>query len=156
MGSATECSSSVLGRHTTARRALEWWHVVSIGLLATLVLGCGTARSRPSAHANVPPFDGTETESWLVQATDPVDRDDVLPAFEASAQAYGCQTEQLGLESSTNIYGEERRYYGVSASCEEGTIALITLVGGSVSIGCAKPTTRAACDRLLHDIAQAR
>jgi hypothetical protein len=52
--------------------------------------------------------------------------------------------------------GESRSYYGVTASCDEGTIALITLVGGRVIIGCAKPTTRQACDSLLSNISQAR
>jgi hypothetical protein len=131
-------------------------HLARVALSAALLVACGTPRSRTVVVRNVPPFDGRETESWLVQETAPVDRDDVLPAFEESAQAYGCQTDHIGEQSSTNIYGEARRYYGVSASCREGTIALITLVGGSVSIGCAKPTTPAACDRLLHDIAQAR
>jgi len=83
-------------------------------------------------------------------------RDDLLPAFEASALSYGCNTEELGGESSLNIYGERRSYYGISASCAKGTIALITLVGGRVRIGCAKPTTSQACDLLLRNISQAR
>jgi hypothetical protein len=102
----------------------------------------------------VPPFVGEETEHWLVQETGAVGRGDLLPAFEASAHNYGCSTEQLGNENGANIAGEFRSYYGVTASCEEGTIALITLVGGRVRIGCAKPTTRAACDTLLRNIAQ--
>jgi hypothetical protein len=104
----------------------------------------------------VPLFTGEETEWWLVQDTEPVGRDDILPAFEASAQNYGCATEQLGLDSTTNIHGEVRSYYGVNASCQEGTIALITLVGGRVRIGCAKPMTRDSCDRLLRNISQSR
>jgi hypothetical protein len=104
----------------------------------------------------VPAFSGEESESWLVQETEPVSRDDVLPAFEASAQNHACATEPLGLDSRTNIHGEARSYYGVTASCEEGTIALITLVGGRVRIGCAKSMTREACDRLLRNISRAR
>jgi hypothetical protein len=121
-------------------------------VLAASLVGCTPASSRP----NVPPFAGEESEWWLVQETEPVSRDDVLPAFEASAQNYGCVTEQLGLDSTTNIFGEVRSYYGVNASCDEGTIALITLVGGRVRIGCAKPMSRDACDHLLRNISQAR
>lgn len=104
----------------------------------------------------MPTFDGVETQWWLAQESESGGRDDLLPAFEESARSYGCSTDQLGGESSLNIYGERRSYYGVSASCEEGTIALITLVGGRVRIGCAKPTTPQACDLLLRNISQAR
>jgi hypothetical protein len=121
-------------------------------LFAILAVSCASARSAPS----VPSFVGVETEQWLVQESQPVGRDDLLPAFEASARSYGCSTEQLGRESSANIYGERRSYYGISASCEEGTIALISAVGGRIRIGCAKPTTRQACDLLLRNISQAR
>jgi hypothetical protein len=127
---------------------------------AMLLMSCTTSssapRSAPNSAPNRPSFRGEENEWWLVQETEPVDRDDVLPAFEASARRYGCSTEELGRESTVNIYGESRSYYGITASCYEGTIALITLVGGRVSIGCAKPTTRDACDLLLRNIAQAR
>jgi hypothetical protein len=99
---------------------------------------------------------GDETERWLVEESGPVGRDDVLPAFEASAKDYGCRTEKLGGETTRNIYGERRSYYGVTATCYEGTISLITLVGGGVRIGCAKPTTLPACNQLLHDIAESR
>jgi len=126
-----------------ARNVRGWW-------VLTLVVSCASARPTP----NVPPFLGDETEHWLVQETGAVGRSDVLPAFEASARNYGCSTEQLGDQRSSNIGGERRSYYGVTASCEEGTIALITLTGGRVRIGCAKPTTRAACDTLLRNIAQ--
>jgi hypothetical protein len=88
--------------------------------------------------------------------TEPLGRDDVLPAFKESARSYGCVTDEMGSESSPNIHGELRSYYGVSATCREGTIALITLVGGNVSIGCAKPTTREACNLLLRNISEAR
>jgi hypothetical protein len=80
----------------------------------------------------------------------------VLPAFEASAQSYGCSTEELGSDITHNIHGQMNSYYGISASCHEGTIALVTLANGRVKIGCAKPTTRSACDRLLRNISEAR
>ena len=121
-------------------------------LFPVLVLSCATTTSTPS----MPTFLGYETERWLVLELEPVGRDDLLPAFQASARRYGCGTEQLGNEFSANIFGERRSYYGVSASCREGTIALVTLVDARVSIGCAKPTTRQACDLLLHNISQAR
>lgn len=127
-------------------------------LLALMTLSCdGTSRAPAvTPPANLPQFNGMETEAWLTQTTEPTDRDDVLPAFKESARSYGCVTDEIGSESSSNIHGEMRRYYGVSATCREGTIALITLVGGRVSIGCAKPTTREACDSLLRNIAEAR
>jgi hypothetical protein len=120
--------------------------------LLTMLVGCAAGPSSP----NRPQFVGVETESWLVYQVDEVGRDDLLPAFEASARSHGCSTEQLGSESGVNIAGTRRSYYGVNASCEEGAIALITLVGGGVRIGCAKPTTRQDCDSLLRRISRAR
>jgi len=119
-----------------------------------LVVGCAVTQARPRAaeFSDLPPFIGDETERWLVEESGPVGRDDVLPAFEAAAKDYGCSTEKLGGRTSFTIQGQRLSYYGVSASCYEGTIALITLMGGGVRIGCAKPTTTQACDRLLHDI----
>ncbi len=76
--------------------------------------------------------------------------------FEASARSYGCSTEKLGIQSSFNIQGERRRYFGVSATCYEGTIALIGLKGGRVRIGCTKPTTLDACNALLRNISEGR
>lgn len=119
---------------------------------AFLVVGCAVARPAPT----LPAFQGVETEAWLVQESETGGRDDLLPAFEASAQSYGCSTNQIGSQSSHNIHGERRSYYGISASCVEGTIALITLAGGRVRIGCGKPTTPQACDRLLRNISEAR
>ena len=129
------------------------------GLLALpLLVGCAATRHGPRAPelADLPPFAGQETERWLVEETGPVGRDDVLPAFEEGAKNYGCRTEKLNGSTSSNIHGERRSYYGVTASCYEGTISLITLVGGSVLIGCAKPTTIQACEQLLHDISESR
>jgi hypothetical protein len=121
-------------------------------LFVTQLVNCAATSSEPS----VPRFLGHETESWLVQETAPVGRNDVLPAFEARARDYGCSTEWLELDERRNIHGQLRSYYGVSASCEEGIIALVTIVGGGVRIGCAKPTTREACDLLLRNIARGR
>jgi hypothetical protein len=117
-----------------------------------MLAGCGAA----SAATAGPPFRGLETESWIAYQIDHLDRGDLLPAFEESARSHGCTTEHLGSESSPNIGGLRESYHGVSASCEEGTIALITLVGARVRIGCAKPTTREDCDHLLRKISEAR
>lgn len=123
-----------------------------------LWLGCGPEprRARAPAFSDLPPFTGEETERWLAEESAPLGRDDVLLAFEESAKSYGCQTGRLGTTTSSNIYGERRAFYGVTASCYEGTIALITLVGGGVRIGCAKPTTLEACNQLLRDISESR
>ncbi len=138
---------TVIGR---LKRTLQ--RILHASCFVMLPASCTTEKPAP----NIPTFQGEETEWWLVQETGPVGRDDILPAFEASAHNHGCTTEQLGFDSSSNIYGESRSYYGVSASCDDGTIALITLAGGGVRIGCAKPTTRQACDLLLRKISRAR
>lgn len=137
----------------------KWWRApAGATLVLTVLLGCAPNNPRPRAPAqpDLPPFIGNETERWLVEESAPTGRNDLLPAFEESAEDYGCRTEKLGTETSFNIEGERRSYYGITATCYEGTIALITLVGGGVRIGCAKPTTLAACDQLLRDISQSR
>jgi hypothetical protein len=123
-----------------------------LGGLLLWVVGCSGAAARSTESLD--PFRGVETEQWLVQESQPVDQGDLLRAFETSARGYGCSTEKIGEQSTQNIYGERRSYHGVTAYCFEGTLALITMQGGRVRIGCAKPTTFQACDKLLHDIAQ--
>jgi|SRR6188768_142396 len=126
--------------------------LLSTCFLATLVASCAASKPRPSP----PTFTGIETDAWFAEESEPVGRDDILPAFKAAARNYGCSTEELGNAAGANIQGEYRSYYGVSASCDEGSIALITLEGGGVRIGCTKPTTRQACDAFLQRIAQGR
>jgi hypothetical protein len=130
--------------------------LVGACVLAGPSLGCGHAA--PGAAAPIPAqaFTGVETDTWFVQEVSSAGRDDLLPAFEESARAYGCATSEIGADSSQNIHGERRSYYGISATCREGSIALITLTGGRVRIGCSKPTSLQACDALLRDISQAR
>jgi hypothetical protein len=128
-------------------------HVPGVGFVLLLLVGCSGAAARVTS--DIPAFQGVETEHWLVQESQPVEQNDLLRAFDASARGYGCRTGKLGLQATQNIYGERRSYHGVTASCFEGTIALITLADGRVRIGCAKPTTFQACDRLLRNIAQA-
>ena len=48
-----------------------------------------------------------------------------------------------------------RSWYGVSARCGEGDIAIATLKAERVLLCCRKPTTREACDTLLGKIAEA-
>lgn len=105
-----------------------------------------------------PPFQGQETESWLAYEENPGrDPGDLLLAFEASARSYWCTTDRLGSDSSATIAGGElRSSYGVSASCDDGTLAIVTRAGGQVTVGCLKPTTRARCDLLLSKISEAR
>lgn len=144
---------STLSRRTANCPIIGAWDGnVLAWFVPLLVLSCASASPRP----DLPSFEGVETEQWLVQETAPINRDDILPAFEASAHNYGCRTEQLGRDSSSTISGELRSFYGVSASCDDGAIALITLVGGRVRIGCLKPTTRERCDALLRNISQYR
>lgn len=124
-----------------------------------LLESCAAAtapRPRAPEYPDLPPFFGEETDRWLVEDSGPVGRDDVLPAFEDSAKDYGCRTEKLGNKITPNIYGQTRRYYGVTAACYEGTISLIAFIGGNIRIGCAKPTTLEACNQLLHDISESR
>jgi hypothetical protein len=123
-----------------------------------LAVSCSAVAPRPRApeYPDLPPFIGKETERWLAEESGPVGRDDLLPAFKSSAINYGCRTEKLGGKMRYNIFGESRTYYGVTARCYEGTISLITLVGGRVRIGCAKPTTLQACNQLLRDISESR
>ena len=120
-------------------------------------MSCAATESRPRAPAfpDLPPFVGNETDRWLVEDSGPVGRDDVLPAFLASAKDYGCRTEKLR-PTSFIVVGQRRLYYGVTASCWEGTISIITWEGGNVRIGCAKPTTIEACNQLLRDISESR
>jgi hypothetical protein len=127
------------------------WPYLRGWVLSSALVGCAAAVSPPAV-----PFRGVEDGTWLVRESEATGRDDLLPAFEESARAFGCDTMKLGSETSQNMFGERTSYFGVSASCETGTIAIITLVGGHVRIGCSKPTTPAACDQLLRDISEAR
>jgi hypothetical protein len=121
-------------------------------LLVALVASCTPSLPR------YPPFAGEETNDWSAYELNVPGREpsDLLPAFEASARSHGCSTDRLGADTRLNIAGEMRSFYGVAATCDEGTIALVTLVGGRVRIGCAKPSTRERCDYLLQQISAAR
>jgi hypothetical protein len=119
---------------------------------------CGCAASPSSPAPSYPPFRGIETDSWLAYQVELPERgpNDLLPSFEASARSFGCHTDHLGGDSRQTIGGELRSFYGISAWCDGAGIALITLVGGGVRIGCSKPTTRERCDALLQQISDAR
>lgn len=124
-------------------------------LALTLLVACEESTPPPRSP---PSFEGDETSSWLAYEIELPGRtpSELLPAFEASARALGCRTEKLGYGTSQIISGEMRAWHGVRATCEEGTIALVTMVGERVRIGCAKPTTRTRCDTLLQKISEAR
>jgi len=127
-----------------------------VGTSLLVLWSCGGAAPRAETAPVVPAttFMGEETEDWLAEESEPTGRTDLLLAFEASARSYGCHTEQIGSQTTFSIHGERRSFFGVSASCREGTVAIITLKGGRVRIGCAKPTTHEACDALLRSIAE--
>jgi hypothetical protein len=96
-----------------------------------------------------------EDDSWTAYEVS-LGRSDVLPAFEASARSYGCAVERLGSRYESVVGGFRRDWYGVSASCDGENVAIITLAGERVRIGCARPSTRDQCDRLLERISEAR
>jgi hypothetical protein len=123
-----------------------------------LVLISALAGCAGTVHPGPPAFVGQETESWIAFDLEPVDRDpgDLLPSFEASARAFGCRTEQLGGDVAIAGGASARLVHGISASCDEGTLALITLQGSRVRIGCEKPIERRHCEELLRKIAEAR
>jgi hypothetical protein len=129
------------------------WTLASAAVSAALTTGC-----QSTTAPKYPPFQGAETNAWLTFDVPLPDRrpEDLLPAFEEGARNHGCSTEKLGKEGDQNIGGELQHWYGVTASCDEGTVALVTLVGGDVRIGCTKPTTRDLCDGLLRRISEAR
>jgi hypothetical protein len=124
-------------------------------LFVMALTSCAASSPTPS----YPEFAGHETEAWIAYEEELPDRDpaDLLQSFEASARSHGCHTERLGSGADPTIGGGELRHmYGITASCEEGTLALATMTGRRVSVGCTKPTTREQCDLLLSKISEAR
>jgi hypothetical protein len=121
-------------------------------LVALMTIVSCAATTPPSR----PPFRGEADEAWLVSEVQEVRRDDLLFAFDESARSHGCSTQELGSESTPNIGGQLRTFHGISAACEEGVIAIVTLVDYRVRIGCARPITPERCDLLLRKIAHAR
>ena len=124
--------------------------------LVAFAVACAGCTGTPTPR--FPPFQGIENEAWLAYEIVVPDRSpDLLASFETSALAYGCRTQHLGNRSKEIVGSDEIRFwYGVSASCDEADIALVTLKGGRVRIGCTKPSTRASCDALLERISVAR
>jgi hypothetical protein len=120
-----------------------------VALITLLSCAAATPPTRP-------PFRGESNETWLVSEVSDLRRNDLLFAFDESARSHGCSTLELGGEATPNIGGQLRTFYGISASCEEGVIAIVTLAGDRVRIGCARPITREDCDLLLRKIALAR
>jgi hypothetical protein len=138
-------------RRSLAERA--GWTLGCAAVSAALATDCQSAPPPQS-----PPFQGAETDKWLTFDVPLPDRppEELLPAFAESARSYGCSTEELGKRAEPHVGEQPRDWYGVSASCNEGTVAMVTFVGGHVGIGCAKPTTRDRCNELLRRISKAR
>jgi hypothetical protein len=126
---------------------------VRSAFLAVALLGCGAAPHRPA-------FDARQ---WTTFDVDVPDRDsrDLLVSFEASARAFGCQTEKIG-ERSVVFPGGARIniFAGVAAYCDEGGLALLSMGSsmepGHVRVGCQRPTTREQCETLLDKVSAAR
>jgi hypothetical protein len=120
-----------------------------IVVLGLALVGCGAFGSGP------PPFAGRETASWTAFEVKSPELDEarqLLPKFEACARDFGCFTDHLGTVVYLAGRGETRLWYGVTASCDEGTIAILKLRGGRVRVGCEKPMTRDGCEALLQRI----
>ncbi len=104
-------------------------------------------------------FSGQASPTWLSFDIDlPHDRDagDVLRSFEASARSFGCRTERIGESGHMAGGGEVRLSYGISADCDDGSIALVALPQSRLRIGCERPSTRERCEALLPKISDAR
>jgi hypothetical protein len=108
----------VSGKGVLARLARSLGLIAGWWILPMALVSCAIASYSAKPRPKPPPFTGEETEWWLVQQTEPVGRGDVLPAFEASAQSYGCNTEELGGDFTATISGELRTYYGIRQACD--------------------------------------
>ena len=132
-------------------------------MIVCLASACAVSAPAPPEHA---PFQGLTTDVWLAYgvALPARDPDELLAAFDAGAQRYGCRTEALGAmdhaypRSPYILLATEdvRSRRGVAAFCGEDTIALLAAGGGEVRVGCARPTTRERCDLVLTRISEAR
>jgi hypothetical protein len=122
-----------------------------VGALLLLVVPTACEPPLPS-H---PPFTGRPTESWfafVVAVPEAREPRDLVLAFEASARGSGCRTDRLQTSSEVASWGIF--WYGVSADCTGGTIALVSMNGARVSVGCLRPTTREQCEGLLRGISE--
>jgi hypothetical protein len=132
--------------------------VIDVALRSAALLGLlDVAPSCAPAVAEPPAFEGRETDAWMAYEVRIPGRNsaDLIPSFEASANAFGCHTTRLGTQAVQIAGGSAAILsYGVSATCEEGSIALVALADSRVRIGCEKPTTRARCDGLLRQISE--
>lgn len=83
------------------------------------------------------------------------DRDsrDVVPSFEQAAHTFGCKTSRIrGRELGMAGGWATRVWSGVTATCDDGRLALVAVTNTRVRIGCERPTTRDRCDALLRKI----
>jgi hypothetical protein len=96
-------------------------------------------------------FEGRSTEFWLAAFPIRTSRDphDFIPYFAQAARASGCRTEPV---TTSLVPWRGYGWYGLSADCSDGTIALVALDGPRLGIGCLRPTTLAQCEDLLREI----
>ncbi len=124
-------------------------HEIRARLLFAMAL-CACGATAPS-----PAFEGRETDSWIaydVAVPDTTNTGDLVASFKLAARTRGCQAAWMGKRTVMLPGGGWARLRrGVTAQCDEGTIAIIALEN-AVRVGCEKPTTRERCDALLRSI----
>jgi hypothetical protein len=126
--------------------------------VAVVAVAIGLTSCAPSAPAK-PPFAGQVTAAWIAfDVPVPAGKDSggIVESFEAGAKSSGCGTERLAASSQFVGGGELRQWYGVSAECDAGTIALVAVDAAHVRIGCRRPADRDACEAILRHISSAR
>src|ERR1700722_2265371 len=87
------------------RRGCQTRRRSTLSLALVLLLGGLAACARPILAPAVPPFEGVETPSWTAYEFHVPGRDpsDLLPAFEASARAFGCETSHVGERANATV-----------------------------------------------------
>src|SRR5687768_15170210 len=105
----------VVGLLVRSRRCFARF-LICFAVLTPTLGGCGSPET-----ARSPDLAGDDAAAWLTyQVAVQREPKDLLPAFEASAQNYGCKTERLSSQSDFMQGGVLFKWYGVGASCPEG------------------------------------
>jgi hypothetical protein len=120
-------------------------------MAAVVIVASGCAPPRPPLPQS--------RDAWLLFDVDVPGRDsrDLLRRFVASAQAFGCSTENAGGWSTGTPGGGWARFRStIVAQCDEGTIAMTAVGNERVRLSCPKPATRERCEALLNEISLAR
>lgn len=107
--------------------------VVSVTLAAAV--GCS---------AGQPLFQGVETNRWLAIDVPTERADEVVDTFRVRARSNGCSVDPIRTHSKSGNRG-------YTAYCFAGVVALHRWYWG-VTLGCAKPITRAECVALFSKI----